>query len=444
MVQEGAQYTVTTGGYASDGTAVARVDGLAVFVKGALRGETCRVEIEHVGHRAAWAKVLEVTSPSPHRVTPDCPYFSLCGGCQTRHMDYEEELFFKKTKVEDALRRIGGLDLPVSAIYGGAPDGYRNKVQFPVGPGAKVGFYRPRSHEVVDVDACALQPEWANSLRRALKDWMVKYHVPAYDEKTRKGLVRHLFVRGNAQGECIAAVVVSGQSLPYEEELVEALRAAAPTLRGVVLNENRRDTNVVLGPGWRTLWGEDALLDTLRGLVFRLSIPSFYQVNHHQAEVLYGLVADFAALTGTERVLDLYCGTGTIGLTLAKSAKTLLGAELVPAAIEDARENARRNGVENARFVCADAAQLAMELVKAGKKMDVVIVDPPRKGLAPQVVESLRAIAPGKLVYVSCDCATLARDLKLLSADYTPKTAACVDMFPRTHHVETVVLLERR
>lgn len=444
MIQKGEQYTVTAGGYASDGSAVARVDGMAVFVKGAIRGETCRIRIEHVGHRAAWAGITELTAPSPHRIRPDCPHYPLCGGCQTRHMDYEEELFFKKSKVEDALRRIGGLELTVSAIHGGAPDGYRNKVQFPVGPGPAVGFYEGRSHRVVDVSRCALQPDWANALADALRRWMADYSVPAYEEKSRKGLIRHLFARGNSRGECVAAVVVNGSSLPHRDALVEALRAAAPGLRGVVLNENRRDTNVVLGDKFHLLWGTDTLLDPLRGLTFRLSIPSFYQVNHDQAEALYGLAADFAALTGRERVLDLYCGTGTIGLTMAGRCKALLGAEIVPQAVADAKENASRNGITNARFVCSDASEVAARLAAEGGAVDVAIVDPPRKGLAPQVVESLLKIAPGRIVYVSCDPATLARDLKLLAPSYTPLRAECVDMFPRTAHIETVVKLERK
>ena len=444
MVEKGQQYTVTTDGYSSEAVAVARIDGLAVFVKGALRGETCRIQIEHVGHRAAWARVEEILVPSPHRVAPACPYYPQCGGCQTCHMDYAEELAFKETKVADALRRIGGLDFPVPPVLGAeSTERYRNKAQFPVAAGPKVGFYQERSHAVVDVADCALQSPAAAGLAAALRRWMAEYSVPAYDETTRQGLVRHLLVRSNAAGECLAAVVANAPSLPREKELAAALRAATPGLRGVVLNENQRDTNVILGRTWRTLWGEDTLLDSLRGVTFRLSLPAFYQVNHTQTEVLYGLVERFAALTGRERVLDLYCGVGTIGLTLAQHAKTLLGAEIVPAAIEDAKENARRNGIENAQFLCADAAQVAASLARQGEKIDVAIVDPPRKGLAPQVVESLLTIAPERLVYVSCDPATLARDLHLLSQSYRLTHLQCVDMFPRTYHVETVVLLSK-
>lgn len=445
MVKEGERYTVTVENWASDGAGVARIDGLAVFVKGGIAGERCVIEVEHVGHRAAWAHITELLAPAPGRVAPDCPHFALCGGCQLRHMDYPTELSFKRQKVSDALKRIGGLDVDVPPVLGAAEtEHYRNKAQFPVAPGPQVGFYRERSHQVVDVDGCALQSPAANALAAALRGWMREHSVPAYDERARKGLVRHLFVRSSAAGESLAAVVVNGQSLPHEGELVEALRAAAPSLAGVVLNENRRDTNVIFGGGWRTLWGADALQDTLRGVTFRLSVPAFYQVNRAQTEVLYALAEDFAALTGEERLLDLYCGTGTIGLTMASKCKTLLGAEIVPQAVEDAAANAAANGVTNARFVCADAAAVAAELAQTGETIDVAIVDPPRKGLSPEVVESLLTIAPRRIVYVSCDPATLARDLKLLSAAYTVEKVQPVDLFPRTFHVETAVKLERK
>lgn len=445
MVKEGERYTVTVENWASDGSGVARIGGLAVFVKGGIVGETCVIEIEHLGHSAAWAHMVELLAPAPGRIVPDCPHFGACGGCQLRHMDYATELAFKRQKVSDALTRIGGLAVDVPPVLGAAETGgYRNKAQFPVGPGPRVGFYRERSHQVVDVDGCALQSPAANSLAAALRGWMKEFGVPAYDEKNREGLVRHLFVRSNAAGDCLAAVVVNGSALPHEDALVDALRAAAPSLAGVVLNENRRDTNVVFGPGWRTLWGADTLADTLRGVAFRLSVPAFYQVNHAQTEVLYALGSEFAALTGTETLLDLYCGTGTIGLTMAGRCKSLLGAEIVPQAVEDAKENAVRNGVNNARFLCADAAAVAAELARTGEAIDVAVVDPPRKGLAPQVVESLLQIAPRRIVYVSCDPATLARDLKLLSAAYTVERVQAVDLFPRTFHVETVVKLERK
>lgn len=445
MVREGETYTVQCAGYASDGAAVARVDGMAVFVPGALRGETCRVTVDHVGHRAAWAHVDQVVVPSPQRQTPDCPYYAQCGGCALRHMTYAEELTFKRGKVDDALRRLGGLDLQVSQIHGAQQiDRYRNKAQFPIGPGPRVGYYRARSHAVTDVSDCLLTPDPCAQLRRGLLDYMTSHNVPPYDEKTGRGLLRHLYVRVNCRGEALACLMVNGPRLPNEDALAASLRGACPTLRGVLLGTNTRRDNVILPDSYRTLWGDDALTEELLGLTFRLSVPSFFQVNHAQTEVLYRLAADFAHLTGTERVLDLYCGVGSIGLTLAHGAGEVLGVEVVPDAVRDAEENARRNGIQNARFLHADAAQLAQRAAREGWRFDAAIVDPPRKGLAPQVTQALLSIAPTRLIYVSCDSATLARDLKTLTERYAVEDVQCVDLFPRTPHIETVCALVLR
>ncbi len=444
MLQEGQSYPVTVEGYSSEGHGVARVDGQVVFVKGALMGERCVATIEHIGHRSAWARVAQLLAPSPERAAPGCPYYAQCGGCQTRHMTYAEELRFKSDKVENALRRIGALEVGEVPIHGATdPDRYRNKVQFPASPGPAIGYFQERTHKVIDVSDCLLTPALCAPIRSAVKDWMEKFHVPAYDETTHTGLLRHLYIRANAQGEALVCLLANGHSLPQEALLVEALRASEPKLIGVSLGVNTSRSNVILGDSYRTLWGQDYLMDTLGGLTFQLSVPSFFQVNRAQAEVLYALAADFAALTGAETLLDLYCGTGTIGLIMAARAKEVIGVEVVPQAIADARENARRNGVANARYLCADAGQAAEQLANQGVRPDVVVVDPPRKGLAPQVIDTLLAMAPEKIVYVSCDCATLARDLKLLCRDYALKRAEAVDMFPRTHHVETVALLEK-
>lgn len=444
MVQEGGRYPVKIENWASDGSGVARVEGMAVFVKGGIVGERCVVEVEHVGHRAAWGHIAQLLEASPARIQPDCPYFGACGGCALQHMDYQTELAFKTDKITQALSRIGGLTVEGLTVHGDAqPRGYRNKVQFPVGKGGEIGFYRPRSHQVVEVERCFLHDPSMDGPRQVVKDWMAAFAVPPYDESRHTGLVRHLYLRSNARGGMLCVVVVNGKSVPHEKELVERLRAL-PGVEGILLNVNTRRTNVVLGPENRLLWGKDYLEDALCGVTFRLSPHSFYQVNHDQAQRLYERVGELAGLTGSETVLDLYCGTGTIGLTLAGRCKSLLGAEIVPAAIADARENARRNGVENARFVCADAAEIAAQLAQTGEKIDVAIVDPPRKGLSPQVLESLLQIAPRRLVYVSCDPATLARDLKGLSRQYRLVTAEGFDLFPRTEHVETVCLLAQR
>lgn len=440
---------LTIEGYASGGEGVARLDGQVVFVRGALSGEVCDVQILKVGKSAIWGKAVHVVTPSSARITPDCPHYPACGGCQLRHMSYEEELKFKRQKVEDALNRIGGANACVSVIYGADnTERYRNKAQYPVAGGKdapRIGFYRPRSHDVLDVPDCLLQPASASKLRGALLGWMKEYQIPAYDETSHTGLIRHLFVRTNTAGESLCAVVANGRSVPREKELVSALRAAEGALAGVVLAVNQEKTNVILGTRFRALWGRDYLEDTLCGLKFRISVPSFFQVNHGQAQVLYGLAVEYAGLTGGETVMDLYCGTGTITLAMAEKAGRAIGAEVVPEAVEDAKRNAMRNGVENAEFLCADAGEAAETLRARGLRPDVVLVDPPRKGLSLRVIEIIAEMEPQRLVYVSCDPGTLARDVKLLrERGFALSKAVAVDMFPRTEHVECVVLITRK
>ena len=440
------QHPLRIEGYGSAGEGGARLEGQAVFVKGALAGEICQVQLLKVGKSAAWGRVTQVLTPVPGRQSPDCPRYPRCGGCQLRHMTYAEELRFKRQKVQDALQRIGGWTGRVEKIHGAeAPDRYRNKIQFPVADGPRVGFFRARSHEVIDAEDCLLQPLAATRLREAFKLWMERYQVPAYDERVHGGLIRHFYVRVNQRGQSLCAVIANGTDLPHQEELVQALRRAEPDLAGVVLSVNQEKTNVILGKTHRCLWGRDYLEDTLCGLTFRLSVPSFYQVNREQAEVLYGRALAFAGLTGRETVLDLYCGIGTITLVMARQAGRAIGAEVIPAAVEDAKANAARNGVTNAEFLCADAAQAAQTLADRGLRPDVICVDPPRKGLAPAVIDAIVQMAPQRLVYVSCDPATLARDVKRMEEQgYVLQRAEAVDLFPRTAHVETVVLLSHK
>ena len=439
------QHPLRIEGYGSAGEGVARLEGQAVFVKGALAGEVCQVQLLKVGKSAAWGRVTQVLTPVPGRQSPDCPRYPRCGGCQLRHMTYAEELRFKRQKVQDALQRIGGWTGRVEKIHGAeAPDRYRNKIQFPVADGPRVGFFRARSHEVIDAEDCLLQPLAATRLREAFKLWMERYQVPAYDERVHGGLIRHFYVRVNRRGQSLCAVIANGTDLPHQEELVQALRRAEPDLAGVVLSVNQEKTNVILGKTHRCLWGRDYLEDTLCGLTFRLSVPSFYQVNREQAEVLYGRALAFAGLTGRETVLDLYCGIGTITLVMARQAGRAIGAEVIPAAVEDAKANAARNEVTNAEFLCADAAQAAQTLADRGLRPDVICVDPPRKGLAPAVIDAIVQMAPQRLVYVSCDPATLARDVKRMEEQgYVLQRAEAVDLFPRTAHVETICLLSK-
>lgn len=443
--REGQLCRLVINGYASDGAGVARLDGMVVFVQGGIRGEACDVRLTHVGRSALWGRVEEVVNPSPARIFPRCLHYTKCGGCQFRHMNYAEELEAKRIRVEDALRRLGGAEIHVSAILGAEQvDRYRNKAQFPVAKGPRIGFYRPRSHDVIDVDDCLLQGEAAARLRGAVKEWMAEYSIPAYNERTFTGLVRHVYVRTNRAGRSLCCLLVNGRGVPREVELVRALRRAEPNLAGIVLGVNEKHNNVILGDSYRTLWGEDFLSDTLCGLTFRLSVPSFYQVNPAQTEVLYGKALEFAGLTGAETVLDLYCGIGTISLVMARKAGMVWGAEVVPQAVDDAIANARRNHIENARFLCADAGEAARYLEGEGVRPDVVCVDPPRKGLAEDVVDTIADMGPERVVYVSCDPGTLGRDVKRFAGrGYTLKKAVAVDMFPRTAHVETVVLLSK-
>ena len=440
------EHIVAIEGYGEGGMGVARIDGRVVFVHGALRGETCRVLILKTLKSVAFAKVLEVIEPSGARVESDCPYFPRCGGCTYRHMSYEEELRLKKQRVQDNLARIGGSAVVVEEILGAADTlRYRNKAQYPVSKDGRVGFYRARTHEVIECEQCLLVKSEADAAAEALREYMRRCRVAGYDEKTGRGLVRHLYVRSNATGESLICVLVNGDRLPKEDRLVTLLRDACPECAGIVLGTNTKKGNVILGDRYRTLWGSDRLEDTLCGKTFRLSVPSFYQVNRAQAERLYAKAIEFADLTGRETVLDLYCGAGTITLALSDHAKKVLGAEIVPEAIDDARENAVRNEVKNVEFFCGDASDVAKKLAQEHLRPDVITVDPPRKGLAPDVVESIAEMQPQRVVYVSCDSATMARDVKRFAElGYTATRAAAVDMFPRADHIETVVLLSHK
>ena len=433
-----------------DGSGVARVDGQVVFVPGALPGERCSIRIAHIGRSAVFALLLSVLTPSVHRVEPDCPYFPLCGGCALRHMDYEQELALKQAHVQSCLTRIGGQTISALPITGAAQtDGYRNKVQFPVQEqdGRPVaGFFSGKTHRVIPVRHCRIQPDCADAIRGAVLAWMEQYHLRAYDEQTHTGYIRHIYIRFGAEsGQLLVCIVANCAQLPKKKQLVAALLAAEPGITTIVFSPNTKKGNTVLGTEFHPLYGDGTITDTLCGLQFRLSAPAFYQVNHAQAERLYEKAVQLAGLTGNETVLDLYCGTGTITLCLARHAKKAIGVEIVPQAIEDAKFNAAQNGMENAEFFCMDAGQAAKMLADRRTRPDVIVVDPPRKGVSADVIEAIGTMAPQRVVYVSCDPATLARDLKLLTAaGYTLQTAEAFDLFPRCAHVETVVLLSHK
>lgn len=438
-------YRAHIDGYSSEGLGIARIDGQVVFVHGAIRGETCDVLVMKVLKNAAFGKIAALVEPSPARRTPDCPYYGRCGGCNFRHMSYDEELWAKRARVQDALTRIGGAEVTVEEILGAEqPLHYRNKSIYPISPAGEVGFYRARSHQVVHVEHCLIQKPEADALAQAVRDYIARFQVEPYNEATGRGLLRHLYVRTSCRGESLACLLVNGSRLPHEQELVDMLRAAAPGVCGVVLGENTRRGNAILGDRYRTLWGRDYLTDTLCGLELRLSVPSFYQVNHDQAQCLYEKALEYAGLTGRELAVDLYCGAGTITQVLARRARHVIGGEIVPEAIRDAEDSARRNGVGNVEFLCGDASRLAAELRQRGLRPDVICVDPPRKGLAPDVVEAAASMEPERIVYVSCDPATLARDAaRFAPLGYRPVRACAVDLFPGTDHIETVCLLSK-
>ena len=429
-------HTVTITGYTSEGEGVARIDGQVVFVKSAIEGEVCEIRILRATKTVAWAKIESIISPSPHRIDPACPAFGPCGGCDFLHMDYNEELRHKHQRVVDALTRVGGLDAPVRPIVAAEQQAhYRNKAIFAVGvddTAPVTGFYRRRSHQIIPIETCLIQSEAANRAAAALREWMSMNSVPA-------GLVRHLFVReARSTGKIAVCLVVRDPEFRRRNALIDIIRSHCPETASILLCVNTDPGNVVLRGRFLTLWGEDYLTDTLCGLNFRLSPLSFFQINPAQAERLYAQALEYAELTGTETVLDLYCGTGTITLVMAKHAGRAIGAEIVAPAIEDARENALANRIENVEFLLADAADIA------ALTPDVVIVDPPRKGLAPEVIEQIAAMQPRRVVYVSCDPATLARDLSIFATlGYQTKEVTPFDLFPRCAHVETVALMTR-
>lgn len=436
----------------AEGSGVGKTDdGMAVFVPLAAVGDVLEVKILKVKKTYAFGKIERVLLPAPVRVQPDCPHFAQCGGCVWRHISYEEECRLKRQKVADAVSRIGGIDAPVLPILPSERvTRYRNKAQLPVGLSREgevvMGYYAFHSHRIVNCHDCALQPPVFADVMRITRAFLAQTDNDIYDEATGKGRLRHLYIRlGEITDELMVCYVVNGNGLKREDLLLQMLRKGLPNLKTVVINSNREKTNVILGSKNRTLYGSGAITDVLCGLTFKISPFSFWQVNRAQAERLYQIARRYAALTGEEVLLDLYCGTGTIGLTMAHDCRQLIGAEIIPDAVRDAAHNAAVNSICNARFLCADAQQAAAQLEQEGLRPDVVMLDPPRKGCGEALVQTVARMQPKRVVYVSCDPATLARDLQSFAkAGYSTQEITPVDMFPRTAHVETVVLLRRK
>lgn len=449
-VEKNQTYTLSITDIGTNGEGIGRIDGYTVFVEGALPEEVIKVLIVKTKKHFGYGKLLEILEPSPHRVTPACPVAAKCGGCQLQHLSYEGQLAFKTKKVKDHLERIGGFS-GISVGYAKGmeePWRYRNKAQFPVGGKTgepEIGFYAKRSHRIIDTPVCMLQNEVNDRIVKIIRAFLAEYEIPLYDETIHRGLVRHILTRmGRRTGEIMVCLVVNGRKLPHCDVLVERLREIEG-MTSIVLNVNTDQTNVILGTEVHVLWGKETIRDYIGDVQFEISPLSFYQVNPLQTQVLYQTALDFAELEGNETVLDLYCGIGTISLFFAQKAKHVFGVEIVPEAIADAKRNAALNSMNNADFAVGAAEDVIPRLYEEkGITADVVVVDPPRKGCDSVLLDTIAAISPKKVVYVSCDSATLARDLAYLCPKgYTIEKVQVVDMFPHTVHVETVVLLSK-
>jgi 23S rRNA (uracil1939-C5)-methyltransferase len=450
-IEKNKDYIIDITGMGHEGEGVGKVNNFAIFVQGALLGETVKVKIVKAAKNYAHGKLLEVISPSKYRVEADCGTYKRCGGCQMQHMTYEGQLEFKTLRVKDVMERIGKLEgVTIHPTIGmKEPYRYRNKVQLPVGKEngkVKIGFYAPRSHDIIDMESCCIQHESADKVIKFTREWIIKYGLEPYNETEDKGNIRHIMVRrGFRTGEVMVVIVTREESLPYSDEFVDIMVRNIEGLKSVIQNINPKKTNVILGNRNKTLWGKETITDYIEEFKFNISPLSFFQVNPVQTEVLYGKALEYASLSGNEIVFDAYCGTGTISLFLSKKAKKVYGVEIVSEAIEDAKKNAVENGIENVEFLVGESEKVIPELIQSGVKADVVVVDPPRKGCEKSLLEAIAGIAPEKIVYVSCDPATLARDLGILKElGYKTKEIQPVDMFPQTAHVECCSLLVRK
>lgn len=455
MLKKNDEVTLTIDAMTAEGSGIGRHDGMAVFVPNTAVGDSVLCHIIKAKKNYAVGKAYKVFTASPDRVSPDCPVAGKCGGCCYRHIAYEAELSYKRQRVVDAFERIGHLDVEVLPVLG--PEEtlrYRNKAQFPVAldrnANPMFGFYAPNTHRVVACEDCLLQPELFGDVLAVVREWIIRRGITVYDETSHRGLLRHVYIReGHYSGQVMVCLVVNGDSstsVPRTSFLVDALRDTIPGFTTLSVNYNPAKTNVILGRETEVLYGPGFIEDELLGCTFRISPRSFYQVNTPQAEELYKLAAQRAGLTGEEVLLDLYCGTGTIGLTMAAQCRHLYGVEIIPEAVEDAKKNAAANSIDNATFFCGDAADAAARLKADGVTADVILVDPPRKGLSQQLIETIADFGPERVVYVSCDPATLARDCARF-ADKGYQIAGPVqpvDLFPRTSHVETVVSLTKQ
>lgn len=432
----------------SEGSAVGHYNGIAVFVRGAVPGDIIVAHIIKTSKRYAIGIIKDIITASPSRIKSDCPVSDKCGGCSFRNMTYDEELKYKRSRVIDAVERIGHIKTKVTDIVkADSVYNYRNKAQYPVSicdGELFAGFYAYKSHRIIGCNDCKLQSPDFNACLDVFAQWVQHSGVTSYDENTGRGVLRHIYLRkAFSTGEIMACAVINSNTLPDSKYLVDTLKTV-DGVKSICVNVNKSKSNVILGNDTKTIWGSDTICDELLGKKFVISPNSFYQVNRAQCEKLYSKAAEYAALTGNETVLDLYCGVGTIGITMADKAKQIIGVEIVPQAIENAKINAKLNNVDNAEFLCGDAYFAAEELKRRNIKPDVIVLDPPRKGCQKELLEIINSMSPKKIVYVSCDSATLARDLAILDEyGYKTNQITPVDMFPRTPHVECVAMLTK-
>lgn len=445
-------YTMVIEDFGSEGEGIGKVDGFTLFVKDALIGDEIEVKVIKTKKNYGYGRLMKIIKPSPFRVEARCKNARACGGCQIQHLSYEKQLEYKQTKVENLLKRVGKIEnyemLPIIGMK--EPYYYRNKAQFPVGKNKDgeivTGFYAGRTHAIIDTEHCYIQHPLNEQLVRCVKQWMVQNHIEPYDETTGQGLVRHILTRiGFKTKEVMVCLVINGKKLPKAEKLIELLKDI-PGMTSISININQEKTNVILGRQVVTLWGRDYIEDYIGDVKFRISPLSFYQVNPVQTQVLYGKALEFADLKGNETVWDLYCGIGTISLFLAKNAAKVYGVEIVPQAIDDAKKNAEINHIENAQFFVGKSEEILPEMyARTKERADVIVVDPPRKGCDESLLECITWMQPDKVVYVSCDPATLARDLKYMEEHgYKVQKVQCVDMFGHSVHCESVCLLSRK
>lgn len=451
MIKKNEEYIITIEDMGSEGEGVGKIDGYTIFVKDAIPGDVARIKITKEGKSYGYGRLMEVITSSEYRVEAVCSVARKCGGCQIQEMSYEAQLAFKEKKVQNNLERIGKIppsEYEMCTITGmEEPFHYRNKAQFPVGTdkGGNIvtGFYAGRTHSIITCDDCAIGDEVNKDILAIIKNHMKKHGIKPYDEEKHTGLVRHILIRrGFTTGQCMVCIIINGLEFKGSSELVEELKKI-DGMTSISLNINREKTNVIMGKMVIDLYGEGYITDYIGDVRFRISPLSFFQVNPVQTRELYGKALEFAGLTGNETVWDLYCGVGTISLFLAKSARKVYGVEIVPEAIADARKNAKLNGIENTEFFVGKAEEIVPKMYREyGIGADVVVVDPPRKGCDQKLLETMVMMKPERIVYVSCDSATLARDLKYLRENgYQVKKVQPVDMFPHSNHVETVVLL---